>query len=479
MKIKFGIKLKFAVVLSVLLFVTTSVMGIIMIANQRSSLEYQMRSMAGTITDEFSHDSKIPILQKDGLALNMLVDNIMKYPGIADAYVLNDSMEIEGQMRLQDVGKEYRRGDAILAAEGPPPWLIHEDEGVLTFAAPVLFQDTVVGYTAVTFSRDFIAQRVRRATTSVIIIAIIAILLVSILSIPLATRLLRPILRLFQGTKEIAMGNFDYRIEMRRSHDEIGELVGSFNTMAKELQKKEQLKGAFDRYVSTDVADEILRDPDSVRLGGEKRDITVFFADIRDFTSHSSRMTPEKTVEVLNDYFTLITEIVSEFGGTIDKFIGDAVMGVFGSPVKTSNHLEQGVKAVVAIKEAVSLMNSSREQAGLLPFRIGVGLETGNVIVGNMGSSVRMEYTAVGPAVNIASRLSDIAGPDEIIISAELYKLVSGNLEVGDQQAIMIKGIEGQVQVYGILGLKGDWKSEVDTVVDKVTRKIVIDGMAS
>lgn len=479
MKIKFGIKMKFVLLLSALLFVMASTMGIIMIANQRGSLEYQMRTMAGTITDEFAHDSKIPILQNDGLALNMLVDNIMKYPGIADAYVLNDSMVIEGQKRLHDVGKKFRMGTAILEAKGPPPWLIYEDEGVLSFAAPILFQDTVVGYTAVTFSRDFIADRVHKATTSVIIIAAIAILLVSLLSIPLATRLTRPILRLFQGTKEIAMGNFGYRIETHKSHDEIGELVMSFNAMAEELEKKEQLKGAFNRYVSVEVADEILRDPARIRLGGEKRNITVFFADIRDFTSHSSRMSPEMTVELLNAYFSLITEIVFHFNGTIDKFIGDAVMGVFGSPVKVRNHMEQGLKAVVAIKEAVGRVNGARESAGLVPFRIGIGLDSGKVIVGNMGSSVRMEYTAVGAAVNRASRFSDVAGPDETIISAELYEKVKENLVVQGPREAVIKGIDGPVSAYNIIGLKGEWKDEVEAVVNKVTRNIVVDGMAS
>ncbi len=479
MKIKFGIRLKFAVLLSVLLFVITSTMGIIMIANQRSSLEYQMRSMAGTITDEFATDSKIPILQKDSLALNMLVDNIMDYPGIVDAYVLNDSMVIEGQRRLGDVGKEYRMGKEILKAAGTPPWLVHEDKGLLTFAAPILFQDTVVGYTVVTFSRDFIAARVKSATTSLVIIAIIAIVFVSLLSILLATRLLRPIMRLFQGTKEIARGNFDYRIEVQKGHDEIGELVSSFNTMADELEKKERLQGAFKRYVSSGIADKILRDPDSIRLGGEKRQITVFFADIRNFTTHASRMSPEMTVEILNGYFTLITEIVFHFGGTVDKFIGDAVMGVFGSPIKTTNHLEQGIKAVAAINEAVQKVNASRELTGLVPFRIGTGLDSGNVIVGNMGSSVRMEYTAVGKAVNIASRLSDVAGPDMVMVSSYIYELVKENIIVSGPRDVIVKGLEGPMSVYSVLGLKGEWKREVDVVVNKTTRKIVVDGVAS
>ena len=275
------------------------------------------------------------------------------------------------------------------------------------------------------------------------------------------------------------MGNFDYRIEAHKSHDEVGELVRSFNTMAEELEKKEQLQGAFNRYVSSEVADEILRDPERIRLGGEKRNITVFFADIRDFTSHSSRMSPEMTVELLNAYFTLITKIVFHFNGTIDKFIGDAVMGVFGSPIRTRNHMEQGLKAVIAIKEAIGRVNVTRQSAGLVPFRIGIWLDSGKVIVGNMGSSVRMEYTAVGTAVNFASRLSDAAGPDEIMVSSELYEAAKENLEVRGPHEVAIKGVDNPVSIYDIVGCKGEWKSEIETVVNKVTRNIVVDGMAS
>ncbi|MBI5810580.1 MAG: hypothetical protein HZB21_05255, partial [Deltaproteobacteria bacterium] len=127
---KIGIKIKLGIILSIVLFLTTSAMGVILIAHQRGALNEQMRSMAGTITDEFAHDSKIPLLQKDSLALNLLVRNILNYPGLNDAFILNDSMVIEGHKDLHEVGKRYDEREAVTKALGAPPWLVREDTDI-------------------------------------------------------------------------------------------------------------------------------------------------------------------------------------------------------------------------------------------------------------------------------------------------------------------------------------------------------------
>ena len=477
---KIGIKTKLALVLSAILLVATSSMGVIMIVHQRSSLESQMRSMAGTLTDEFAQDSKIPFLQKDSLALNLLVQNISKYRGVNDVYILNDNFGIEGHSRLDRVGTEFKERARLLGPDfdagglGEPPWLVSEDGGIITFVAPMVFQDTTVGYTVVSFSKEFISERVRGAATGVVVLVIVAMILVSLLSIPLAARLLRPLFSLFKGTREIALGNLDYRIP-EWGGDEMGQLISSFNMMACELKKKEILKGVFNRYVSPDVADEILKEPERIRLGGERREVTVFFADIRDFTSHSARMSPEEIVEVLNRYFTLITEIIFRFEGTIDKFIGDAVMGVFGSPIRSEAHVALGIKAVFAIREVVSRVNSLRVELGQTPFHIGIGIDSGEVIVGNMGSSMRMEFTAVGEAVNMASRLSSMARADEILISSELYESIKGMVAAAPLADTSIKGIDRPVKLYNIVELKGKWKSEVDDFVQEVAKRFVLE----
>lgn len=474
---KIGIKIKLAVILSAALFLTTITIGVIMVAHQRSSLEAQMHSLAGTITDEFASDVKIPLMQKDGLTMNLIAQNIIRYPGIADAYILNDNFLIEGHKDIAEVGTEYSGDKAFITkAKENPPWIKKEPGGVVTFAAPVVFKGTTVGYAVISFSDEFISERVHLAVKSLAIIAVIAVVFISLISIPLASGLLRPVFRLFKGTQEIALGNFDYRIP-EKSVDEIGDLVNSFNRMASELKKKEILKGAFSRYVSRHVADEILMEPERIRLGGDKRKITIFFADIRGFTALSRAMKPEETVELLNRYFTLITEIIFSFEGTIDKFIGDAVMSVFGSPIRSDRHLEHGVKAAVAIKKAVEAVNELRQGKGLIPLQLGIGLDCGEVIVGNMGSQMRMEFTAVGDAVNLASRLTDLAMGGDIIVSEHTYNSIADNVLVERMPGVIIRGIDQPLTLYKIIDLKGPWKEEVEGVLLKAIAGLEIEAI--
>jgi len=472
--VKIGIKVKLALILSTLLFLTASLLGVVLVFHQRVSLDSLMRSMAGTITGEFASNSKIPLMQKDSLAMNLLIQNILRNPGITDAYILNHDFMIEGHKDLIEVGHDYYRNKSIFSTDGPPPW-VAESEGTITIVSPIVFKQTTVGYAVVLFSNEFIRERVQVAVRSVVLVAGIAIVIVSLVSIPMASGLLRPIFRLFKGTKEISLGNFDYQIP-EKSNDEIGDLVRSFNMMASELKKKEVLKGIFDRYVSPQVADEILKEPDKIRLGGERREVTVFFADIRGFTSLSRKMLPEQTVEMLNKYFTLLTEIIFRFEGTVDKFIGDAVMGIFGSPIKSESHLEQGVKAAAAIKMAMETVNVSRRSKGLLPMQMGLGVDSGEVIVGNMGSKSRTEFTAVGDSVNTASKLADLAGGGEIIITESVYERLKDRISVVPLPGVVIKGFEQPLMLYNLVDLKGQWKQEVEEIVRDTVKQLDSEG---
>ncbi len=465
---KIGIKARLAIILSLLGLVTTVAMGAVMISLQKGSLEEQFRTMASTITGELASDSKIPLMQKDTLAMHLLIESMLDYPGIYDAYVLSDNFVIEGHMNPQQVGEKYFDHKRLVSvAKERGPWLVREDGGMLTLASPIIFKDTTVGYTVVSFSNEFIKESIRGAITTAVLITMIAVVIVGLISMPLASTLLRPVFRLIKATREISLGNLDYRVPVK-GESEIGDLARSFNDMATELKKKEVMKGVFNRYVSPHVADEIMKEPERVMLGGDRRRVTVLFADIRGFTPLSSRLLPEVTVEILNRYFTLATEIIFRFEGTVDKFIGDAVMSVFGSPIRCEHHLPQAIKAAFAIGRATGVMNDRRHLRGLTPLYMGLGVDTGEVIVGNMGSQMRMEFTAIGEAVNMASRLTDIARPGELLISSAAYEEVKDNIEAKRLPEMSIKGVDGISAVYRVEGLKGTWKQEVDSVVDEV-----------
>lgn len=172
-----------------------------------------------------------------------------------------------------------------------------------------------------------------------------------------------------------------------------------------------------ERFLSREVVEMVAKTPENMRLGGRNQKVSVLFADIRDFTTISEKMAPEKVVEILNHYFTHVTDIISDHGGTIDKFLGDGVMAVFGAPVSRGNDAENSVRAAQSIQRLVAELNRDAAERQWPQIRVGVGINTGTVTAGNIGSPKRIDYTVIGDTVNTASRLMSSAASGKIIIS--------------------------------------------------------------
>jgi adenylate cyclase len=268
----------------------------------------------------------------------------------------------------------------------------------------------------------------------------------------LSTELSKPLSNLVKGTIEIKKGNFLHRIEPF-SNDELGDLTSAFNDMSDGLRKKEIIQDAFGRYVTPEIVDMILQHPDEKWLRGKKIDITVMFADIRGFTAFSEKTEPEEVVNVLNDHFTLATEVILRHGGHVDKFIGDEILAVFGALVHSEDHASKAVTAAVALQKELNDFNLTMEGAGRMPVRIGIGINSGSAIAGNIGSNKRMEYTVIGDAVNLASRLTRVAGPDEIIISDHVYEKTSKIITAEKLEPVTVKGKSEPVQIYKVTGI--------------------------
>jgi adenylate cyclase len=173
-------------------------------------------------------------------------------------------------------------------------------------------------------------------------------------------------------------------------------------------REKRRLRSLFHRYVSQDVVDTLVESPDSVLLKGERREVTVLFSDLRGFSTLSESLDPEQLVERLNRYFDRMVAAIHENGGMIDKFIGDAVMAVFGAPAAYPDHPRRAAQAALAMQERLQELNREWKQEGIETLQSGIGIHTGEAVVGNVGATVRLEYTAIGDAVNTASRLESL-----------------------------------------------------------------------
>lgn len=269
-----------------------------------------------------------------------------------------------------------------------------------------------------------------------------------------------PIRKLFFATKEIEKGNFEINVQSN-SNDEIGDLTDSFNHMSKGLLERERLKGAFDKFVNKDVADSVL--DGNLKLGGERKKVTIFFSDIRSFTAISEKMQPEEVVEFLNEYMTLMVDIIHRFNGNVDKFIGDAIMAVWGTPESSSDDVTNALDAAIEMRYALVEYNKSKPK-DKPEIKIGAGINTGEVLAGQIGSEDRLEYTVIGDAVNLASRVETLNKPfgTDILISENTYVEVKNIYKCIEMEKIYVKGKSKPQKVYCVLGRKDDQRTPLN-----------------
>jgi adenylate cyclase len=231
--------------------------------------------------------------------------------------------------------------------------------------------------------------------------------------------------------------------ELRRLLTEIAqEEAGHEASLRSRLRLYEQrilLRDTLSRYVSQDMAEEILKNPESLQLGGQRRHLTVLFADIKAFTSLSEKMDPAGVVDVLNHYFTSMVDLVFEHQGTLDKFLGDGLLVFFGAPLPVPRAASQAVACAIAMQQRLHAM----QQKGSTPITgMRVGVNTGEAIIGNIGSEKRMDFTIIGDVVNVASRLLDVAREQEspIVIGEATYREVEGNFSLKPGPSVILRG---------------------------------------
>jgi len=284
-----------------------------------------------------------------------------------------------------------------------------------------------------------------------LVLTIVMTILGIFLSLGLSLYFSRPIKQLAEITKAIGMGEFSRRIRVIRD-DEFGDLAYAFNRMAEDLETNEKVKDSFGRYVTPEIVEKILSNPDSGWMKGSKVEATVLFVDIRGFTSLSENKDPVAVVDLLNDYLTRVTDAVITYGGHVNKFAGDQAMAVFGAPVSNQNHAEAAVRAALDIQLQIGELNRKR-QVEKVPIGVGVGISSGEMVEGSLGSVKRMEYTVIGDDVNIASRLTGIARAGEILISKRTYDLIQDKnwVRVQERNRVPVKGRIRQVTIYSVL----------------------------
>jgi adenylate cyclase len=216
----------------------------------------------------------------------------------------------------------------------------------------------------------------------------------------------------------------------------------------KQEEAKEKVRGFFGKYVSHNVVEQLLSE-EKPSVGGERRDVTILYTDVRGFTAMSEKLPAEEVVNLLNEHFNVLTSVAFKHKGTVDKFIGDAVMVIFGAPIKQKDHALRAVECGIEMQQAVTELNKKLEKKGK-HIHIGVSINSGEAIIGNIGSDQFLDYTAIGDTVNTASRMQSAAEAGEVVISPATLQQVRGNVKVIKKESIKVKGKEKPITVFKI-----------------------------
>ncbi len=280
-------------------------------------------------------------------------------------------------------------------------------------------------------------------------------------SLIFSIRVVQPLRMLLSGTREVQKGNYEFQIK-HKSKDEVGELSEAFNLMIKELKEKQFIQETFGKYIHPTIVAEILANPQNLKLGGERKNQTVMFSDITNFTTFSERLTPEKLIILLNKFLGAMTDELMACKGIPDQYLGDGIKAYWGPPFSKEDHSLMGCHTAIRMQKKLSELRPQWISECFPAIHMRIGLATGNMIVGNIGSEQAQEYTCIGDTVNYSSRLEGLNKfyGTEILIDYFTCRNVRHEIFIRELDFVIVKGRKGGSRIYEVMGLGEEVKQE-------------------
>ena len=438
-----SLQVKFSALVVALLVVASAGLTWLATRHERAALEAEVRKRGVALVTNLAGNAKVPWLENDELALGTLVQQAGSEPGVVEARLLDAEGEVVASLEPSEDGG---------AAEvlGARQRVVSRRRGSrLQLAAPVVYSDVLLGEAWIALDLAVLVEPVVAESQRLLTALAAAVLLLGVGGgLAFVALLVGPIRRLRAGVERLTAGDLATRVPPT-SRDEVGELTRAFNKMGESLQQKERIQRAFGRYASDYVLERLLASPEGGEMAGAEREVSVLFADVRRFTRLSEGLAAKDVVALLNEIFQILSECILARGGTLDKFIGDSVMAYFGAPVAHDKHASDAVAAAVDIAAAIEARNAAAGE-GAHRVEIGIGIHTGRVVVGNIGSDRRTDFTAIGDAVNVAHRLEKLARPGEILISEAVQRRVRGSVKLRFEGERQLSGRVEPVHVYAV-----------------------------
>ncbi len=359
-----------------------------------------------------------------------------------------------------------QRGDPLLQLDqntldkifGPEPQTVQRPiavngQGYMELVGGLVIRDKVAGGLGVAIPTNAIEKsgaETRLQMTLMFTLVTLAVLAIGLLQ---ARRISSPINVLVRACRLVARGDLEQKVNVS-AKDETGVLAHTFNQMVDGLKERDKIRDTFGRYMTQQVSDAILKG--DVKLGGEVRELTLLMSDIRGFTTLSEGMNPEDLVNFLNRYFSSMIDCVMAHDGVVDKFMGDAILVVYGAPVKDPDHPIKAVLTALDMRDRLIKFNEELIADGHVPIRIGIGVNTGEAVTGNIGSEARMEYTVIGDSVNATQRTEDLTKEfkTDILVSETTAARLDGRFILGEPHHLTLRGRTQESLIYPVIGLR-------------------------
>ena len=470
------IAVRMALAITLLIVGGMSMLGLMILTNQKNILSKQVIDMGSTVTSQLADSAREPVLSDDNLSIQTLITSLLE-----NNHILGVSILSEKQIPLASSGTNPDNNNLQKHLKYTNPsiqtgyfeWNLLNDDNLDHDL--ITFISLIAGHSMVTFTKHTMMQSMQDARNTIVVVTILMSIVAIYLAFVMSKHLSQPIYNLVDASKAIGDGDFYYRLNERRN-DEIGELALAFNQMADGLLKKSQVETIFSRYVSRNVAKEIMSNLEGVELGGKHVNASVLFADIVGFTSMSEQMPAQQITQLLNEYFSYISKISSLYNGHIDKFMGDCAMVVFGVPEHDPAHCFNALACAILIQKLVVRLNEIRAERDLIAINFRIGINTGNMVAGNLGSHDRMEYTVIGDPVNLASRLSSVAQSGQIVIMDELYHRddISSKIVAHPYKTLRVRGKEKPVSTYIVEGLNENTINYMDEQIRIILEEYIL-----
>jgi adenylate cyclase len=448
-------KLSTLSVLQVLLVV--SIISLTMLSKQKRQYVDQLIHFGIDVVKIIAHNAPDKVLGEEEVSLFQLVKDISENEQVRYALIVDTQNRIVAHSDIEQSNRVYTPPDKLELIEERPPTRIFSftdgKETLLLFRQPITYQNLRVGEVILVLSQQMISDTVREASFFIMILTVIILLIGLTTSIFVSLYFSKPIVALKNSAQILGRADFSHRLNLRRN-DELGDLAKAFNQMATGLGERELIRETFGKYVSPEIRDRILSG--DIPLNGERREATLLFSDLRGFTPYVEKNSPEDVVRSMREYFSAMEAAIKKHGGLVLQFVGDEIEAVFGVPIAVGDHAERALLAALDMRQALAELNQERSETGQQPFVHGIGIYTGNVLAGNIGSEERLSYTLYGNTVNLASRIQGLTKKVEwdILVHEGTLEQIKRPFNVAKEDQHLVKGYSKPITVYRLLDQK-------------------------